>query len=86
MIYKSNYYENLLNEKNNKIIYGTSAPRGRILDRNGNIIVDNVGVKTRRYKTFNCRILAPYLRVNILPLLDTRYIEYPYRVLHSSPS
>ncbi len=49
MFYKSEYYNNILNIKNNKIIYGTSAPRGRILDRNGNIIVDNIGVKTIIY-------------------------------------
>lgn len=49
MFYKGNYYKEILNNKNNKIIYGASAPRGRILDRNGNIIVDNVGVKTIIY-------------------------------------
>ena len=46
MFYKSNYYNKILNDNNNKIIYGSTAPRGRILDRNGNIIVDNVGIKT----------------------------------------
>ena len=46
MFYKSNHYKEILNNQNNKIIYGTSAPRGRILDRNGNIIIDNIGVKT----------------------------------------
>ena len=49
MFYIHDYYSRLLFEKNNKIIYGSSAPRGRILDRNGNIIVDNVGVKTIIY-------------------------------------
>ena len=49
MIIKSDYYEKILYEQNNTIIYGSSAPRGRILDRNGNIIVDNVGVKTIVY-------------------------------------
>lgn len=49
MFYKSEDYNTLLENKNNKIIYGMSAPRGRILDRNGNIIVDNVGVKTIIY-------------------------------------
>lgn len=49
MIIKHDYYEKILYEQNNTIIYGTSAPRGRILDRNGNIIVDNVGVKTIVY-------------------------------------
>lgn len=53
MFYKSSYYNTLLETKNNKIIYGSSAPRGRILDRNGNIIVDNVGVKTIIYNKLN---------------------------------
>ena len=46
MFYKHNYYKDILNKKNNNIIYGYSAPRGRIIDRNGNIIVDNIGIKT----------------------------------------
>lgn len=49
MLYKKNYYNKILETKNNKIIYGSSAPRGRILDRNGNIIVDNIGIKTIIY-------------------------------------
>ena len=49
MIYKKGYYKEILKQKNNKIIYGNSAPRGRILDRSGNIIVDNVGIKTIIY-------------------------------------
>ena len=42
------YYEKYLN-MSNKIVYGTSAPRGRILDRNGKILVDNVGINTIVY-------------------------------------
>ncbi len=53
MFYKKNHYQKLLSEKNNKIIYGSSAPRGRILDTNGKIIVDNVGVKTIIYNKLN---------------------------------
>ena len=49
MIIKHDFYEKKLNDKNNSIIYGSSAPRGRILDRNGNIIVDNIGIKTIVY-------------------------------------
>lgn len=33
-------------EMTNKIVYGLNSPRGRILDRNGNVLVDNVGVNT----------------------------------------
>ena len=53
MFYKRNHYQQLLSEKNNKIIYGSSAPRGRILDANGKIIVDNLGVKTILYNKLN---------------------------------
>jgi len=49
MFYRKEYYNKLLEETNNVIIYGTSAPRGRIIDRNGNIIVDNIGIKTIIY-------------------------------------
>lgn len=46
---KKNYQKNL-EELSNTIVEGTSAPRGRIYDRNYNIIVDNKAVKTIYYK------------------------------------
>lgn len=39
-----------LNKLSTKIVYGPSMPRGRIYDRNYNIIVDNVGVNLITYK------------------------------------
>lgn len=39
------YYEKYLSI-NNKIVYGINAPRGRILDRNGKVLVDNIGINT----------------------------------------
>ena len=45
MFRKGNYYLNLYNEINNRTIESISAPRGRILDRLGNILVDNKGIK-----------------------------------------
>ena len=39
------YYEKYLNISE-KIVYGLDAPRGRILDRSGKVLVDNVGVNT----------------------------------------
>ena len=45
MFRKDNYYLNLYNEINNRTIESISAPRGRILDRLGNILVDNKGIK-----------------------------------------
>lgn len=43
------YYNQKLEEKTNLYVYGTSAPRGRILDCNGKVLVDNVGIKTIYY-------------------------------------
>ena len=49
-IIRNEYYKNKLNDLTINIIEGDSTPRGRIYDRNGNIIVDNVSVKTIYYK------------------------------------
>lgn len=49
-IIHTDYYKNKVKEMNKKIIYGSTAPRGRIYDRNGKLIVDNNGVKTIYYK------------------------------------
>lgn len=46
---KKDYYNQLLKEKTEIYISGSSAPRGRILDRKGRVIVDNIGVKTIVY-------------------------------------
>ena len=46
---KREHYLSELKRKTNRIVEGGSAPRGRILDRNGNILVDNVGVTTINY-------------------------------------
>jgi len=46
-------YKKLLDKKVNNYIYGESAPRGRILDRNGKVLVDNIGIKTIFYSKVN---------------------------------
>ena len=38
-----------LEDKTINYVYGESAPRGRILDRNGKVLVDNTGIKTLFY-------------------------------------
>lgn len=43
------YYQELLDSKTNNYIYGTTAKRGRILDKNGKVLVDNMGIKTIYY-------------------------------------
>lgn len=57
-LYNLNYinsekYQKLLKEKTINYVYGTDAPRGRILDRNGKILVDNIGIKSVYYTKKN---------------------------------
>lgn len=52
-IIEKDKYTKLLANKTNNYVYGSDAPRGRILDRNGKVLVDNVGVKSLYYKKEN---------------------------------
>lgn len=49
-IIKNNYYKNKINTLTKNIVYGSTAPRGRIYDRNGNLLVDNKAIKVIYYK------------------------------------
>jgi len=49
-IIKHDYYTELLDNMNNKEVEGEQAPRGKIYDRNGVLLVDNSLVKTIYYK------------------------------------
>ena len=49
-VIKKDYYENRVALLTKNIVYGSTAPRGRIYDRNGNIIVDNETIKVIYYK------------------------------------
>ena len=50
MVLDSNKYKKELKEISYRKVEGESTPRGRIYDRNYNIIVDNIAVKTIYYK------------------------------------
>ena len=50
MILDGDKYKKSLKEISYKKVEGESTPRGRIYDRNYNIIVDNTAVKTIYYK------------------------------------
>lgn len=50
MIIDNEKYNKLLDELNYDVVFGSSPPRGRILDRNHNVIVDNKAVNTIVYK------------------------------------
>lgn len=72
-IYNSSKYQKLLIEKTEKYVYGSSAPRGRILDRNGKVLVDNIGIKSLYYTKVNsineeieiAEYLASFLDISI---------------------
>ncbi len=48
--FKRTYYIDKLNTLTNILVYGESAPRGRIYDRNHNLLVDNEEILTITYK------------------------------------
>jgi len=51
---KHDYYLERYNSLKEQFIKGNSAPRGRILDINGKVLVDNIGINTIVYhKTYN---------------------------------
>lgn len=52
-ILDNKYYLNKLSDMTRKVIDGSTAPRGRIYDRNGVLIVDNVPIKTITYRRVN---------------------------------
>ena len=49
-IIKGDYYVHKVEQLSQNILTSTSTPRGRIYDRNGNVIVDNEAVKVIYYK------------------------------------
>ena len=82
-------YQELYNIKNELIVYGNNAPRGRILDRNGNVLVDNsygnniVYYKNTKY--INNEIdIADKLREFIDIEINTDKIKDYYLLEHNS--
>ena len=55
MLREQSYYEEELRALATQTVEGPSAPRGRILDRNGKVIVDNKAVKTIYYNKDSSR-------------------------------
>ena len=49
-IIKNSFYKERVVQLTKNTVYGTSTPRGRIYDRNGNVIVDNEAIKVISYK------------------------------------
>ena len=74
-IVKKDYYQLQVDNLSEKIVESDSAPRGRIYDRNGNILVDNQPVKTIYYKkptgiSMNEEIVLAY---KVAELIDVDY-------------
>ena len=49
-VFMENYYSMKLNNEKDAFVYGESVARGRILDRNGKVLVDNKAIKSIYYK------------------------------------
>ncbi len=49
MVSKNNFYQSEYERLSNQYLYGWTAPRGRILDVNGNVLVDNEAVSVLAY-------------------------------------
>ena len=49
-VFMSSYYKMMLSKSTISYVYGESVPRGKILDRNGKVLVDNKAIKTIYYK------------------------------------
>ena len=73
IIFKGNYYNDVLDDMTSNVVYGDSAPRGKIYDRNMKLLVDNVPVKVIYYKkvkgvTIDKEIELSYLLIEKLDL------------------
>lgn len=92
LILKNNFYKEKLKELTDITIYGSSAPRGRIYDRNYNLLVDNIAVPVIYYKKNNNitsqeeiklaysiidKIDLPYEKLNIRNLKEFYLTLYP---------
>lgn len=86
MVIEEDSYTVQLKEMTDNEITGTSSPRGRIYDRNYNIIVDNKSLKTITYQkpknVTNTEMIevaekiAPHIEVNYLKISDRNKREY----------
>lgn len=88
-ILKTEDYQEELAYKSEKTIESSSAPRGRIYDRNYNLLVDNEGIKTIYYKKPNdvttegeielAYTIAENLNIDYSKVNDTRLKNFYYK-------
>ena len=90
-IIRNDYYKEKLKTLNNYVVYGSSAPRGRIYDRNGVLLVDNKPVKTIVYsgsytideKLETIKNLKNLIELDLKKVTDNMLREY-YLVTNST--
>lgn len=88
-VLKDDEYKEELVYKSEKTIESGSAPRGRIYDRNYNLLVDNEGIKTIYYKKPNdvttegeinlAYTIAENLNIDYSKTNDTRFKNFYYK-------
>ena len=88
-VLKTDTYEEKLVSATEKKIESSSAPRGRIYDRNYNLLVDNEGIKTIYYKKPNdvttegeiklAYTIAENLNIDYSNINDTRLKNFYYK-------
>ena len=86
MVINNEKYSNILSDLNYTKVLGSSAPRGRILDRNYRVIVDNKAINSIVYKkdkntSINEMIelaykVSPYLDLSYNKLTDSAKREF----------
>ena len=79
-VINNEYYVQKIEKINTKTVVGGTAPRGRIYDRNGKLVVDNAGVKVIYYKkqtgvSTKNEIELAYILANMLEVKYTKMTE-----------
>ena len=88
-VLENDTYKEKLISMSQKVIESSSAPRGRIYDRNYKLLVDNEGIKTIYYKKPNdvtteqeinlAYTIAKNLKINYSKVNDTRLKNFYYK-------
>ena len=85
-VFMGNFYDMKLSKSKDTYVYGESVPRGRILDRNGKVLVGNKAVKSIYYKKYknvtqeeevnSAYKIAKFLKLDYSQLLDRNKREF----------
>lgn len=80
-VFMGNYYSMKLNNEKDAFVYGESVARGRILDRNGKVLVDNKAIKSIYYKKPDNVTVEDEINIaySISSILNLDYDKLPTR-------